>query len=59
MLVLSRRKEERIFIGHDIIIKIVEVRGGKVFIGIEAPDNTSIHREEVYDRIHPKPTSQP
>ena len=51
MLVLSRRKNEEIVIGHDIIITIVEIRGDKIRLGIEAPGNVSVHRREVYDAI--------
>jgi carbon storage regulator len=51
MLVLSRQREERIIIGHDIIITILEIRGEKVRIGIDAPKELSVHREEVYNAI--------
>ncbi len=51
MLVLSRKCGEKIVIRDDIIITITEIRGDKVRIGIEAPDNVSIHRQEVYDAI--------
>lgn len=51
MLVLSRRRDEVIVINHNIRIVVVEVRGDKVRIGIEAPQDVSIHREEVYDAI--------
>ena len=47
MLVLSRKKNERIFIGKDIVVTTVEIRGDKVRIGIEAPSNVPVHREEV------------
>lgn len=51
MLVLSRRKDERIMIGDDIEIIIVDIRGDKVRIGVEAPSNINVHREEVYRAI--------
>ena len=51
MLVLSRKKNERITIGEDIHIKIIDVRGGKVRIGLEAPKGVSIWRDEVLSRI--------
>lgn len=51
MLVLSRKKNESIVINNDITIVIVEIRGDKVRLGIEAPKNISVHRREVYDAI--------
>ena len=51
MLVLTRNRDEKIMIGDNIIITIVEIRGDKVRIGIEAPRNVSVHREEVYYAI--------
>ena len=51
MLVLSRRKDESIVIGDDIVITIVEIRGERARIGIEAPAHISVHRKEVYDAI--------
>ena len=52
MLVLSRKAEESMFIGDDIKITVLDIRGGQVRIGITAPQDIKIHREEVYDRIH-------
>ena len=51
MLVLSRNTEQTIMIGDDIVVKVVDIRGGKVKLGITAPRNVSVHRREVYDRI--------
>ena len=51
MLVLSRKKNERILIGDDIVITVIEIRGDKVRLGFEAPDGTPVHRQEVYDAI--------
>jgi len=51
MLVLSRQKDESIMIGDDVKITIVDVRGDKVRLGIEAPRTISVHREEVYEAI--------
>jgi carbon storage regulator len=51
MLVLSRYKEESIIIGDDIKITIVDIRGDKVRIAIEAPLSISVHRKEIYDEI--------
>ena len=51
MLVLSRHKDERIVIGDDVVITVVEIRGDKVRLGIEAPKETAVHRQEVYEAI--------
>lgn len=51
MLVLSRQRDETIVIGDSIRITIVEVRGDKVRIGIDAPKDVAVHRQEVYDAI--------
>ncbi len=51
MLVLTRKVGDGIFIGDDTLIKIVEIKGGGVRIGIEAPENKKIYRQEVYERI--------
>jgi len=52
MLVLSRRKNESIIINDDVMITIVEIRGDKVRVGIEAPKEVPVHRKEVYDSIY-------
>lgn len=52
MLVLSRHQNEQIIIGHDIVITVVDIRGDKVRLGIEAPKETSVHRSEVYNQIY-------
>ena len=51
MLILSRKRHESIIIGEDVFITVVEVRGDKVRLGIEAPKEVSVHRQEVYDAI--------
>ncbi len=51
MLVLTRQVGEFIAIGDDIWVKIIEVRGATVRVGIQAPRNVEIHRAEVYRRI--------
>ena len=53
MLVLSRKKNESVVINDDITIVVVEIRGDKVRLGIEAPKEVSVHRKEVWDAIHP------
>ena len=52
MLVLSRKKNESIVINNDIIITVVEIRGDKVRLGIVAPKEVPVHRQEVYEAIH-------
>ncbi len=51
MLVLSRKKNESIVINNDIRIVVVEIRGDKVRLGVEAPREVPVHRREVYDAI--------
>ena len=51
MLVLSRKKNESIVINNDITIVVVEIRGDKVRLGVEAPSEVPVHRQEVYDAI--------
>lgn len=51
MLILTRKSGESITIGDDIKIQVIEIKGKQVRIGIEAPRNYVIHREEVYIRI--------
>ena len=58
MLVLSRRRDESIMIGEEITIKIVDVRGDKVRLGIDAPPSISVHREEVFQAIQNEQTQE-
>lgn len=51
MLVLSRKRDERIMIGDEISLLVVDIRGDKVRLGIEAPSNVTVHRQEVFDAI--------
>jgi carbon storage regulator len=51
MLVLGRRTGENIRIGDDIKVIVLEVRGGQIKLGIEAPLHVQVHREEIYERI--------
>lgn len=52
MLVLSRKKNETIVINNDVIVTVVEIRGDKVRLGIVAPKDVAVHREEVYEAIY-------
>ncbi len=54
MLVLSRKKDQKIIIGDNISIMIVDIQGDKVRLGIDAPREVTVHREEVYQAIQKK-----
>lgn len=51
MLVLTRRVGESIVVGNDIVVTVLEVRGEVVRVGIDAPREISVHRQEVYDEV--------
>lgn len=51
MLVLSRKPDEQIMIGDGIVITVVEIRGDKVRLGIQAPAEVSVHRQEVFQAL--------
>jgi carbon storage regulator len=51
MLVLSRKSGESIVIGNDVVITILEVRGGQIRIGVDAPRNLAVHRAEIYEQV--------
>jgi carbon storage regulator len=51
MLVLTRKTNEKIVIGDNVVITVVDVRGDRVRLGFEAPQDVEIHRQEVYERI--------
>ena len=51
MLVLSRQRDESIIIGDNIVVTVVDIRGDKVRLGIQAPPEISVHRREVYEAI--------
>jgi len=59
MLVLSRRRDERILIGDDIEIVIVDIRGEKVRIGINAPGEVAVHRAELRDKVDAQIEAKP
>ena len=58
MLVLSRHRDESIMIGDDVVVTIVDIRGDKVRLGIEAPQSIPVHRQEVYDAIQRETAAQ-
>jgi carbon storage regulator len=51
MLILTRRVGEVVKVGHDVDVTVVGVKGNQVRLGIVAPKETPVHREEIYDRI--------
>ncbi|MFZ5775703.1 MAG: carbon storage regulator CsrA [Thermodesulfobacteriota bacterium] len=51
MLILARKTGDAIAIGDDITIRVLEIKGGQVKIGVEAPAEVAVHRQEVYQRI--------
>lgn len=59
MLVVSRHRDESIVIGNNIVITIVDIRGDKVRIGIQAPGDVPVHRKEIYDAISRHITENP
>jgi carbon storage regulator len=52
MLVLSRKVGEKLNIGNDVVVTVIEARGKRIRIGIECPATVPIHRSEVFNRIH-------
>jgi len=59
MLVLSRHRDESIMIGDNIVITIIDIRGDKVRLGIEAPEEVPVHRQEVYEAIKREEKREP
>ena len=51
MLILPRRVGESLIIGDDVTVSVLGVKGNQVRIGVEAPKDVTVHREEIYDRI--------
>jgi carbon storage regulator len=58
MLVLSRHRDESIMIGDEIVVTIVDIRGDKVRLGINAPSSVPVHRQEVFDAIQREAAQQ-
>lgn len=56
MLILTRRISESIIVGDDVKITVLGVKGNQVRLGIDAPKNVSVHREEIYQRIQNEKT---
>jgi carbon storage regulator len=57
VLILTRRVGETLIIGDDVSITVLGVKGNQVRVGINAPKNVSVHREEIYDRIQNEKSS--
>lgn len=55
ILILTRRVGEVLMIGDDVKVTVLGVRGQQVRIGVDAPKDVPVHREEIYKRIHPDP----
>ncbi len=58
MLILARRIGEKIYLGDEVTVTVLGVKGAQVRIGIDAPEDIPVHREEIYKRIK-KPLSRP
>ena len=56
MLVLTRKTNESIIIGEDIVLTVIEIRSGNVRLGIKAPKEVSVHRREIYEAIKSRET---
>lgn len=59
MLILTRRVGETVMIGDDVTITVLGVKGNQVRVGINAPKNVAVHREEIYERIKREQQSDP
>ncbi|MFA7554484.1 MAG: carbon storage regulator CsrA [Spongiibacteraceae bacterium] len=59
MLILTRRIGENLIVGDDVTISVLGVKGNQVRIGIDAPKDVQVHREEIYNRIQQEKTGEP
>jgi carbon storage regulator len=58
MLILTRRVGETLMIGNEVTVRVMGVKGNQVRIGIDAPKDVPVHREEVYDRVQAEKTGE-
>lgn len=58
MLILTRRVGESLIIGDDVVVNVLGVKGNQVRIGVDAPKDVTVHREEIYDRIQAEKINQ-
>ncbi|MGH8218303.1 MAG: carbon storage regulator CsrA [Steroidobacteraceae bacterium] len=59
MLILTRRVGETVMIGNDVTVTVLGVKGNQVRVGINAPKNVAVHREEIYERIKREQQAEP
>jgi carbon storage regulator len=59
MLILTRRVGETLMVGDDVTITVLGVKGNQVRIGVNAPKDVAVHREEIYERIHKDKDEEP
>ena len=59
MLILTRRVGEALMVGNEIKVTVLGAKGNQVQIGVDAPKDVAVHREEVYDRLQQETTQQP
>ena len=58
MLILTRRVGETLMVGDDVTVTVLGVKGNQVRIGVNAPKDVAVHREEIYDRIRKESTGE-
>ena len=59
MLILTRRIGETLMIGHEVTVTVLNIQGHQVRIGVNAPKDVAVHREEVYERVQAEKARQP